>query len=148
MTVSKVKQIQGDGTWNSQHGLMYSFMVTMEDGTTLKANSKSQEPPYKVGDEVEYQVTKENQYGKQGKVKKFDANAPTKTYPVGGKNNDEIARLACIKAAAELHAQRSDSDDSKVIATAERFFQYAKNGTMLDGVKQTNEKDGEDSLPF
>ena len=33
---------------------MYKFEVAFNDGTVGEANSKSQEPPYKVGDEVYY----------------------------------------------------------------------------------------------
>jgi len=35
---------------------MYTFEITFNDGTVGEANSKSQEPPYKVGDEVWYEV--------------------------------------------------------------------------------------------
>lgn len=147
MKISEVKRIQGNGTWDSSHGLMYKFEVEMTDGTVLNVNAKSQTPPYKEGDKVEYQVTKETQYGKQGKVKKYDPEAPTKSYGGGQqnpKNYDEIGRLACVKAAAEFHAQ-STTKVSKVIATAEAFFQYAKNGTLMDGVKPS---ENEDDLPF
>lgn len=146
MKISEVKRITGNGTWESSHGLMYKFEVEMQDGTILNVNAKSQTPPYKEGDKVEYQVTKETNFGKQGKVKKYDPEAPTRSYSSqqSPKNYDEIGRLACIKAAAEFHAQ-STTEVSKVIATAEAFFQYAKNGTMMDAVKG---EDKGDDLPF
>lgn len=35
---------------------MYPFNLTFEDGTVGEANSKSQQPPYQVGDEMEYTI--------------------------------------------------------------------------------------------
>ncbi len=70
MKTSKVKKVYGSGTWESPHGLMYTFEYEMEDGTILKANHKT-ETPLPEGTEVEYEVTGENSYGKRGKVKKF-----------------------------------------------------------------------------
>ena len=45
---------------------MYQFEVAFNDGTVGEANSKSQEPPYKVGDEVYYEVKSDNErWGKK-----------------------------------------------------------------------------------
>lgn len=83
-TRSKVKSVQGSGSWEFNGSLMYKFEYQMEDGTILVANHKTQQCPFNVGDEVEYEITKENQYGKQGKVGKpqeaFNGGVSTKTY--------------------------------------------------------------------
>jgi len=74
---SKVKAVQGAGTFENSYGVdlgngtkgFYKFEYTMEDGTTLTANHKSQDP-FKVGEDVEYTITKSNNYGNMGKVSK------------------------------------------------------------------------------
>jgi hypothetical protein len=74
---SKVKAVQGAGTFESQYGEdlgngkkgFYKFEYTMEDGTTLTANHKTQ-TPFGIGEEVEYKITKSDNYGNKGKVYK------------------------------------------------------------------------------
>ena len=68
--ISKIKNIQGDGSWESNYGTLYSFEYEFEDGTVLKANHKTQQSPFQIGQEAEYEITKQNEYGKSGKVKK------------------------------------------------------------------------------
>jgi len=51
-----VASIQGAGTYESPHGLLYKFDYEFEDKTTISANHKTQVPPFKVGDEVEVVV--------------------------------------------------------------------------------------------
>ena len=51
-TLRKVASIQGAGTYNGQKGLLYRFEYTFDDGSTISANHKTQEPPFKAGDEV------------------------------------------------------------------------------------------------
>jgi hypothetical protein len=64
---SKVKSVTANGTWDSQYGTLFTYEYTMEDGVTLQANHKKQEP-YAVGTEVAYVVKRDGQYGKSGKV--------------------------------------------------------------------------------
>lgn len=71
--ISKVKNVQGAGTWESQHGLMFKFDYEFEDGTVMQAMHKS-ENHFNVGDEVEYEVKRENEFGKSGKVSKPQQN--------------------------------------------------------------------------
>ena len=71
MVQAQIESIQGKGDWKGQHGTMYTFEITFNDGTVGEANSKSQEPPYKVGDEVWYEVKSNNErWGKKLKVSK------------------------------------------------------------------------------
>ncbi len=58
MRICKITNIKPDGKpWESQYGLMYPFYIVLEDGGAGTANSKTQEPAYKVGDTVGYDVT-------------------------------------------------------------------------------------------
>lgn len=52
-------------------GQMHSFIVDFDDGTCGEANSKSQTPPYREGDTMEYTVTKDDpKWGKKLKIGK------------------------------------------------------------------------------
>lgn len=71
MVQAQIESIQGKGDWKGQYGTMYSFEVTFNDGTVGEANSKTPEPPYKVGDEVYYEVKSNNErWGKKLKISK------------------------------------------------------------------------------
>lgn len=56
MDIARIISIKPDGTWNSQNGLMYQLLVTFDNNVTGQANAKSPTPPYKVGDEVGYEI--------------------------------------------------------------------------------------------
>lgn len=70
MVQAQIESIQGKGDWQGKFGTMYTFEVSFVDGTVGEANSKTEQPPYKVGDEVWYEVKGENQYGKKLKISK------------------------------------------------------------------------------
>lgn len=66
--LSKVKTVAGNGTWNGNDGTMYyKFEYLMEDGALLSASHKT-DKHFNEGDEVEYEITKTNEYGNYGKV--------------------------------------------------------------------------------
>jgi hypothetical protein len=62
---------------------MYTFEVSFVDGTVGEANSKTEEPPYKVGDEVYYEVVSNNE--RWGKKLKISKNPPQS---FGGRKED------------------------------------------------------------
>jgi len=100
LKTSTVKSVQGSGTWDSQYGILYSFEYQMEDGTVLKANHKN-DSPFKVGDQVDYEITNENEFGKIGKVKKFNSDAhkahATGNYPSKSKDSNSSFALSYAK---------------------------------------------------
>ena len=49
----KVTSIQGAGTYEGKHGILYSFDYSFDDETTIRANHKTTAPPFSVGDEVD-----------------------------------------------------------------------------------------------
>ena len=70
-TISKVKGVQGAGHFDGKFGRMFKFDYSMEDGTNLQANHKTEDGFFVVGSEVEYNITRESdQFGKSGKVGK------------------------------------------------------------------------------
>jgi hypothetical protein len=58
MRICKITNIKSDGKpWESQYGTMYPLYVVLEDGGAGTTNSKTEVPPYKVGDSVGYDIT-------------------------------------------------------------------------------------------
>jgi hypothetical protein len=110
MVQAQIESIQGKGDWKGRHGTMYTFEVGFNDGTIGEANSKSQEPPYKVGDEVYYEIKSDDQYGKKLKVSKnppppggFQQFQPAKQDPDKDK---KIIRGMCFKVAGMAWANQ------------------------------------------
>ena len=105
MTQAQIESIQGKGDWQGKFGTMYTFEIAFADGTVGEANSKTAEPPYKVGDEVYYEVQRENQYGKKLKISK---NPPqTGGFPAPNPQKDkQIIRGMCLKLAGMAWANQ------------------------------------------
>ncbi len=105
MVQAQIESIQGKGDWQGKFGTMYTFEIAFADGTVGEANSKTAEPPYKVGDEVYYEVQRENQYGKKLKVSK---NPPQPGgFPAPNPQKDkQIIRGMCLKLAGMAWANQ------------------------------------------
>ena len=154
MKTSKIKNIQGAGDYDSKHGKLYKFEYEFEDGTILTANHKTQQSPFKIGDEAAYEVKGTNDYGSWGKVSKPDQNfggsASDRRHSEAHKEvrddnrNQSIIRQTCIKAAAEFHAQSSASADD-VLKTAQKFVDFVNSNGQVTG-QPTGQAN--DNLPF
>lgn len=149
---SKIKNIQGAGDYDSKHGKLYKFEYEFEDGTILTANHKTQQSPFKIGDEAAYEVKGTNDYGSWGKVSKPDQNfgasdarhAQAHKEVRDDNRNQSIIRQTCIKAAAEFHAQSSASADD-VLKTAQKFVDFVNSNGQVTG-QPTGQAN--DNLPF
>jgi len=131
---STITNIEAKGPWTGQYGTMYSFKVTFQNNETLEVNSKTELPPYEVGDVVDYEVTKAGKFGKQGKIKK----AETISNPVSGNDIDRqllIVRQSCLKAAVECNPS---GDPANIILRAEIFTQWVMTGVY--GQETNNEQ--------
>ena len=59
------------GIWTPEgKSPLYKFKYTFDDGVEVTAQHQSDSPKFNIGDEVEYKITKENQYGKLASVSK------------------------------------------------------------------------------
>lgn len=118
MAQSKVTQVQGSGTWND----LFKFEYTFEDGTVLTAFHKTAEAPFKAGDLAEYEVRKETERGKSGKVGKPQQGSyqPRQQDPDKQKN---IARSVALNNAVALHAGAT-TDARAVLETANTFEEW------------------------
>lgn len=125
--MAKVKSIQGNGTWEGRHGIMYAFEVEMEDGKVYQANSKNQTPPYSAGDEVEV-IIKDEKNGKvNASIKKADGGFSGSSYQ---RSNDDdrqklIVRQSCLNRATDVAPSATKEQH---IELAEYYFNWVMTG--------------------
>jgi len=96
--ISKVKSVQGAGTWESKFGLMYSFEYTMEDGATFKANHKT-DKSFNVGEVCEYEITRKHEMGDSGKIGKPKEQSQTPGTPAYDNRQASIVAQFCFREA-------------------------------------------------
>lgn len=136
---SKIKAITANGNWTGKYGTMYSFKVTFEDGVTIEANSKTDQPPYKVGDEMSYEVTNDDpKFGAKGRVFKPDAGqfSNNAAPAVNGNRDAIIMKQTALKCAAEFNANRT-SDVLGLIEDAQAMFDWLTGASEAPkGVEQ------------
>lgn len=107
MVQAQIESIQGKGDWKGQHGTMYTFEIAFNDGTVGEANSKSETPPYKVGDEVWYEVKSNNErWGKKLKVSKTAPQAGFQQFQPNPNKDKQIVRGMCFKVAGMAWANQ------------------------------------------
>ena len=70
--IAKITHITGNGTYNSPHGMLYKQLYVFDDTVEVSANHKTEASPFKIGDEVEYEINGSNSYGAWGKVRRPD----------------------------------------------------------------------------
>ncbi len=144
--ISKVKSVQSKNeTYQSPNGLLYKFNYEMEDGSKLVANHKSEQSPFKEGDEVDYHIKGGNSFGNWGTVKKPDSNfsSTSQVAPTNNRNadtQDQIMRQSSLNRAVD--ALGENKEPMQYTALAEYFFNYVKSGKV-----ETKEKGGDDA-PF
>ena len=106
MVQAQIESIQGKGEWKGDYGLLYQYEVTMNDGTVGEVNSKTNPPPYKVGDEVWYEVKSNNErWGKKLKVSKNPPQQGFSPQP-NSKKDKQIIRGMCFKIAGMAWANQ------------------------------------------
>ena len=77
---AKVTNVQANGTWEGQYGLMYKFEVTFDNGDTGQALSKTDNCKFVVGEEATYEY-KGGQYPKVKYVSEFQQNNDFRAKP-------------------------------------------------------------------
>jgi hypothetical protein len=136
METSKIQAIQGNGTWQNQHGeTMYSWALELEDGTTGKANTKTPEPWYQVGTEVAYAVRSEHPtHGKTLKIDRLNmvGYQGGSRGNGGGKSSPEITRriLSCwaiSEALRLMQAEASNGQPSADLTSSGSTLREVKN---------------------
>jgi hypothetical protein len=108
-TRSKVTQVTGNGTWNSQYGLLYKFEVHFENGEYGTYMSKSlDQNKFVVGQEATY--TRDSKQATGGEMyytikpvqpqQQFGGGKPA--YQKDPETEKRIARMSVLKVAGDL----------------------------------------------
>ncbi len=136
--ISKVKDVQGNGTYDSQYGLLYKYTYTMDDGTCLVANHKKQQP-LEVGSDIVYEIKGSSDFGDYGTVKRLPSESQYDNYNTKFSNNTKppadkvqtyIIRQSSLTRAIE-HLSHKDQDDitkENIVALADYYVNYVLNG--------------------
>lgn len=117
--VGKIKSIKPAGSFDSQHGTLYKSVYEFEDGTVLTANHKTEVSKYKAGDEVEYEVTKDDpKWGKSGKVSSIN------NFQKKGNNNASFALSYSKDIYIAKIAAGQDPQGKTLLDTANLFLKW------------------------
>ena len=150
MKKAKITHVQGSGTWND----LFKFEVTMDNNDTGTVFSKSQTPPFAVGDEKTYEITPSGRGHKIKWIQEQRAFTPSSTGGNYSNNNSQakdesIARAVALKASVDMN--HSDNP-ARVIEVAQLFEKYLLTGVgITDDAKDnanSNAKMDNDDLPF
>lgn len=104
--ISKIKSVQANGSFENDFGtvqengkkLLFKFEYEFEDGVIMTANHKTVDPPFAIGADVDYEVTKTHpEYGKSGKVKKPDTGNYGGSNASYSKGDDSARQLMIVR---------------------------------------------------
>ena len=127
----KVASIQGAGTYEGQHGILYSFDYSFDDETTIRANHKTTTPPFSVGDEVDVTIRGSRDGFSWGTVKRPENLAFASKATSVGKFQDRqdiILNEWSIGRALEWEMNKSHPHEASIkeaIALAQQLKKYA-----------------------
>jgi hypothetical protein len=138
---SKVTNVQANGTWEGQYGLMYKYDITFENGDSGEYSSKSKDQnKFVVGQDADYTFT-DGKYTKVKPVSNFQQNGSAQTNT--SKNTDReifIVRQSTLKCATDFICNNGGSP-ADIIEIAEMFTDFVLKG---DKPKVDNSND----MPF
>ena len=150
MKKAKITHVQGSGTWND----LFKFEVTMDNNDTGTVFTKSQTPPFSVGDEKSYEITPSGRGHKIKWIQEQRAFTPSSTGGNYSSNNskdkeESIARAVALKASVDMN---HSENPARVIEVAQLFEKYLLTGVgITDDAKDnanSNAKMDNDDLPF
>jgi hypothetical protein len=151
MKTSKIKSIQNNGTWKE----LFKFEVEMENGDVGGCFAASQDPPFKVGDEKQYEYTQNGRYWNIKFAKEqrpaWNGGGGAKSFVKEDKSAD-IARAVALKAAVDLHKGEGEAINQQIgviCATAQAFEIYLTTGEnpYKDAIADGKSNNADD-LPF
>ncbi len=124
----KILEIDSTGSWEGQHGVMYTYMVKLQTMNDLTfqgvANAKSETIeglPYKVGEEVEFEHTESgNEYPDKLKIKK-----EVSDYRAGGGNDENKNRSFALSYAKDLAVARINAEAADPYTKTEDIIKQA-----------------------
>ena len=127
----KVTSIQGAGTYEGKHGILYSFDYSFDDETTIRANHKTTAPPFSVGDEVDVIIRGSRDGFSWGQVKRPENlayNSKPTSVDKFQDRQDIILNEWAIGRALEWEMNKSHPHETSIkeaIALAKQLKKYA-----------------------
>lgn len=119
MKTGTIKHIDINGQWNG----MNKHLVTFADGQQFTFFSKG-DFKASIGETIKYTIS--NAEMRNAKLVR-DNNFSNKSFTPSNKKDDvqtSIIRQTCLKASAELHSQRGESDVQSVLEDAEIMYNW------------------------
>jgi len=126
MKTSKITHIENKGTWSNGQKTFNRFQVTFANGDNpiFLATGEFKKV---VGDEAEYQI-KDTKYNTAKLVytQQQQTDSARRTAPSVPNSNREqlIIRQSMVKASADFHAQRGQSDITKVMHDTQLLIDF------------------------
>jgi hypothetical protein len=158
-TRSKVTQVTGNGTWNSQYGLLYKFEVHFENGEYGTYMSKSlDQNKFVVGQEADY--TRDSKQATGGAMYyTIKPVQPQQQFGGGGKpayqkdpeTEKRIARMSVLKVAGDLvvNGVVKMHDLTKVASFLEQYVMTGQDTmTTIYSHAQPKAQEENNDLPF
>jgi sortase (surface protein transpeptidase) len=158
-TRSKVTQVTGNGTWNSQYGLLYKFEVHFENGEYGTYMSKSLEQnKFVVGQEATYTRDSKQATGGamyytikpvQPQQQSFGGGKPA--YQKDPETEKRIARMSVLKVAGDLvvNGVVKIHDLTKVASFLEQYVMTGQDTmTTIYSHAQPKAQEENNDLPF
>jgi len=134
-----VKNVQANGTWEGQYGLMYKFEVTIGDDTG-QCLCKTDKCKFEVGQETEYEFIG-GKYPKIKSVSSFQQNSsPQANTSINTDRETMIVRQSTLKCATDFVCNNGGSP-ADVVEIAELFSDWVLNG-------KKPEADNSNDMPF
>ena len=138
---SKVTNVQANGTWEGQYGLMYKFDVTFENGDSGEYSSKSQEQnKFVVGQNADYNFI-DGKYPKVKPVSNYDQNSYKPTTQANNNRETFIIRQSTLKCATD-YVIANGGNTKTIIDNAEIMTKWVLTGNTPAGVPESKD------LPF
>ena len=117
---SRITQIEPKGTYTNASGTFNKYQVYLANGQNYQFLAKG-EFKKNVGDDIDFEVTNE-----QYKTAKLVYSQP-QPYKASASKDQQIIRQSMVKAAADFHASRPQSDIHTVIADAQLLINFVNN---------------------
>lgn len=136
MQKATVTASQPTGQWEGQYGVLYTFDVTLSDGTSGSVNSKSPQLRFGIGEEVEYEVPKPgklklNRPNPNGGSYSNNSGGAKTSYSGGGKDYSKQHALS----AACTYLNGTKASKEQIVHLAEYFATWLK-GSAAPQVQQ------------
>lgn len=120
MPQSRITQIEPKGTYTNASGTFNKYQIYLANGNNYQFLAKG-EFKKNVGDDIDFEVTNE-----QYKTAKLVYTKP-QTFKNSGSKDQQIIRQSMVKASADFHASRPQSDIHTVIADAQLLINFVNN---------------------